>query len=79
MGDLLTILVEYGHTVSSNIDVSSVVDCHSVRPHGGKHLPVGQVAVGLNVIFQDPVSPCLRYKKMFPVGSSDNSVGLVKR
>ena len=31
MGYLLAILIENGHTVASKIDVSTVVDCHSVR------------------------------------------------
>ena len=50
MGYLVAILVEYGHTVACEIDVSPVVNRHPVRPHVGKYLSVRQVAVWLNVI-----------------------------
>ena len=45
MGYLLAILVEDGHAIASEIDVSPVVNRHPVRPHVGKHLPVRQVAL----------------------------------
>ena len=45
MGDLLTILIEYGHSVACDIDVSTVVDSHSIRPHVGKYLAVELVMV----------------------------------
>ena len=79
MGYLLTILVEYGHTVASKVDVPPVVYRHPVRPHVGKHLPVRQGAVRLNVVFQDSVCLCLCDIQMFTVGRSYKTIGLVKR
>ena len=79
MGYLLAILVEYGHTVSCQIDVSPVVYCHTVRAHVGKHLPVRQGAVRLNVISEDSVGLSLRHIQILAIGRSDKTVGLVKR
>jgi len=79
MGYLLPILVEYGHTVSCKIDISPVVYRHPVGSHIGKHLPVRQRTVWLDVIFQDSVGLCLRYIQKFSVGCSDKTVGLVER
>lgn len=51
MGYLLPILVEYGHAVACQIDISTVVYRHPVGPHIGKHLPVRQRAVWQDVVF----------------------------
>ena len=79
MGYLLTILVEYGNTVTSQIDVASVVNRHAVRPHVGKHLTVRQRAVRLDVISQDPVGLGFCYIQIFSVRRSYDAIGLVKR
>ena len=47
---LVAILVEDCHAVASQVDVSTVVNCHTVRTHVGKHMLVRQGAVGLNVV-----------------------------
>ena len=75
MGYLLTTLVEDGHAVARKIDIPTVVDGHSVRPHIGKHLSVGQQSVGQDVIFQDSIRLCLGHIQMFSVRSSHNAIG----
>ena len=79
MGNLLAILVEYGHAVTGQIDVSPVVYRHPVRAHAGKHLAVRQGAVRLNVISQDSVCLCLCHIQILAIGCSHKAIGLVKR
>lgn len=79
MGNLLPVLVEYGHAVAGQIDVSTVVYRHSVRSHVGKHLAVSQLTVGLDVVSQDSVRPCLGHIQLFSIGRSNKTIGLVKR
>ena len=79
MGYLLAILVEYGNTIASQIDVPPVVYRHPVRSHVGKHLAVRQGAIRQDVISQNSVFLCLCDIQMFAVGRSDNPIRLVKR
>lgn len=76
MFDLLSIGRKNNHAFARQINVSLLIQCHSVRAEFASERFIRQTAVGVDVVSPGLVCSNVGNKKSRPVGRADDAVGL---